>query len=83
METNAKNIIPVNATHPGSVLKCELQERGIKQKDFARAIGMAAPNLSELIKGKRHVTEAIAIKLEEAPRKGSSQNRSKGGSQDR
>jgi len=66
MVTNAKNIIPVNATHPGSVLKYELQERGIKQKDFARVIGMAAPNLSELIKGKRHVTEAIAIKLEEA-----------------
>jgi len=27
---------------------------------------MPAPNLSELIKGKRHITEAIAIKLEEA-----------------
>lgn len=66
MATNAKDIIPAHATHPGSVLKSELQARGIKQKDFAKAIGMPAPNLSELIKGKRHMTEAIAIRLEEA-----------------
>lgn len=66
MATNAKDIIPAYATHPGSILKRELQARGIKQKDFAQAIGMPAPNLSELIKGKRHITEAIAIKLEKA-----------------
>ncbi|MDE6369047.1 MAG: HigA family addiction module antidote protein [Muribaculaceae bacterium] len=66
MATNAKSIVPAVATHPGSVLKKELKARGIKQKDFAKAIGMPAPNLSELIKGKRNVTEAIAIKLEEA-----------------
>lgn len=66
MATNAKPIIPAVATHPGSVLKKELKARGIKQKDFAEAIGMPAPNLSELIKGKRNITETIAIKLEEA-----------------
>lgn len=66
MATNVKSIIPAVATHPGSVLKKELKARGIKQKDFAEAIGMPAPNLSELIKGKRNITEAIAIKLEEA-----------------
>lgn len=65
MATNAKNIIPAIATHPGSVLKRELQARGIKQKDFAKALGMPAPNLSELIKGRRHISEAIAMKLEE------------------
>lgn len=66
MATNVKPIIPATATHPGSVLKKELKARGIKQKDFADVIGMPAPNLSELIKGKRNITEAIAIKLEEA-----------------
>lgn len=65
MATNANNIIPAIATHPGSVLKRELQARGIKQKDFAKALGMPASNLSELIKGKRHVSVAIAMKLEE------------------
>lgn len=62
----AISIIPAVATHPGSVLKKELKARGIKQKDFAKTVGMPAPNLSELIKGKRNITEAIAIKLEEA-----------------
>lgn len=66
MVINAKDIIPAYATHPGSVLKDELHARGIKQKDFAKAIGMSAPNLSALVKGKRHITEAIAIKLEKA-----------------
>lgn len=65
MVTNVSSIIPAVATHPGSVLKKELKARGIKQKDFAEAMGMPAPNLSELIKGKRNITEAIAIKLEE------------------
>ena len=66
MATNAKSIIPAIATHPGNILKKELKARGIKQKDVAATIGMPAPNLSELIKGKRNITEAIAIKLEEA-----------------
>lgn len=65
MATNANTIIPAIATHPGSILKKELKARGIKQKDFAEAIGMRAPNLSKLIKGERNITEAIAIKLEE------------------
>lgn len=66
METNAKHIIAATATHPGSILKKELKARGIKQKDFAATLGMPAPNLSELIKGKRNITETIAMKLEEA-----------------
>lgn len=66
MATNDKKIIPAIATHPGSILKKELKARDIKQKDFAKVIGMPAPNLSELIKGKRNITESIAIKLEEA-----------------
>lgn len=66
MATNANSIIPAAATHPGSILKKELKARSIKQKNFAAAIGMPAPNLSELIQGKRNISESIAIKLEEA-----------------
>lgn len=65
MATSAKHIIPAHATHPGSVLKSELKARGLKQKDFAEAIGLPQSNLSDLIKGIRHITEAIALKLEE------------------
>lgn len=66
MEINAKNIIPIRATHPGSILKSELQARGIKQKDFAEIIGMPTSNLNEIIKGKRNISDATAIKLENA-----------------
>lgn len=53
------------AVHPGTVLGEELKERGFSQKNFAKAIGMPASNLNEIIKGKRNVTAAIAYKLEE------------------
>lgn len=33
----------------------ELRERGIKQKDFAKQIGMQATHLSEFIRGKRNL----------------------------
>ena len=52
--------------HPGDILKEELKERKIKQKDFAAAIGMEATHLSALIHGKRNITPAIASRLQEA-----------------
>ena len=42
----------------------ELQERGIKQKDFAQSIGVQATHLNEFIKGKRNLNEDLAMKLE-------------------
>ena len=54
------------ATHPGEILKEELRERGITQKEFAASIGMRASHLSELINGKRSITIAIADKLQQA-----------------
>lgn len=65
METK-NNLIPHIATHPGSVLREELKERDIKQKDFAAQIGMAPEHLSELICGKRNISKKVALKLEEA-----------------
>ena len=44
----------------------ELLERGIKQKDFARTIGVQPTHLNEFIKGKRNLNEGLAIKLEKA-----------------
>ena len=65
MATNASKIIPAIAVHPGGILKRELQERGMKQKELAKLLNMPASNLSDIMKGKRPITEAIAIKLEE------------------
>ena len=35
METRNENPTPWIATHPGTILKLELEERGISQKEFA------------------------------------------------
>jgi len=59
-------MVPGNATHPGTLLKEELEVRKIKQVAFSKSIGIAANVLSELINGKRNITPAIALKLESA-----------------
>ena len=59
-----KNTLPYKATHPGEILKDELDAREIKQKDFAKEIGMPVTALNELIKGKRSITADTAILLE-------------------
>jgi len=52
--------------HPGEVLKDELEEREIKQKDFAADIGIPVTQLNEIINGKRIVSSELAIILEAA-----------------
>ena len=52
------------AVHPGETLAEELKERGIKQKELAKAIGIQSSHLNELIKGKRSFTTAVAMALE-------------------
>lgn len=64
MATKSNRIVPARAIHPGEILREELQERGVKQKDFAQAIGVQASHLNEFIKGKRNLNEDLAMKLE-------------------
>lgn len=64
MEKRSNNAVPFKATHPGEILREELKERGIKQKDFANAIGVQASHLNEFIKGKRDLNNEFALKLE-------------------
>ncbi len=65
METkNEKKLIPAFAVHPGEILREELKERGIKQKDFSKQIGVQATHLNEVIKGKRNINADLAQKLE-------------------
>lgn len=61
-----KNIVPYKATHPGILIKDELEARpDLKQKDLAKELGVKASFLNEIIKGKRPITAEIAILLEE------------------
>lgn len=50
---------------PGSKLKMELKARKITQRSFADMLGMRPSHLSEVINGKRAVTELLASKFEE------------------
>jgi HTH-type transcriptional regulator/antitoxin HigA len=61
-----QRLVPARAIHPGEVLREELRERGIKQKEFAKAIDFQATHLNEFIHGKRNLTEPLAHKLEQA-----------------
>lgn len=50
--------------HPGEVLADELEARSIKKTQFAAELGMKLSHFSELLHGKRHVSAAMALKLE-------------------
>ena len=64
MATRNESKTPWTATHPGTILRYELEDREISQKDFAVMIGMQKSHLNELIKGKRPITKPIADKIE-------------------
>lgn len=53
------------AVHPGMMVKPELKERGISQKDFAKMLGIQASHLSEVLNGKRALTTDLAMKIED------------------
>ena len=52
------------AVHPGMMIKPELDERGISQKEFAKMLGTQPSHLSEVLNGKRTLTTELAVKIE-------------------
>lgn len=66
METKNENIQVCMAVPAGFTLAQELKSRQISQREFAKTIEMQATHLNEIIKGKRNITPAIALKLENA-----------------
>lgn len=53
-------------THPGDVLKEELEARAISQRHFAECIGVSYTMLNEILNGKRPVTSDFALIVEAA-----------------
>ncbi|MBI4192650.1 MAG: HigA family addiction module antidote protein [Betaproteobacteria bacterium] len=47
--------------HPGEFLKEALEELGLSQAQFARAIGVSAMRISHLVSGTRPVTAELAL----------------------
>ena len=66
MATRNENPVPFMAVHPGMMIKPELEERGISQKEFAKMLGVQASHLSEVLGGKRALTAELAVKIESA-----------------
>ena len=66
MATRNENPAPFMAVHPGMMIKPELEECGISQKDFAKMLGVQASHLSEVLNGKRALTKDLAVKIEGA-----------------
>ena len=53
-------------THPGEVLKEELESRGISQKKFAELVSVPYTQLNEILNGKRSVSTDFALMMEAA-----------------
>ena len=63
---NNNIITPFVATHPGEMIKDELKERNMTQKQLSELTGIKPSVLSETINGKRSISLSVAMALEKA-----------------
>lgn len=62
----ANNLTPFTQTHPGEVLKDELEYRGISQKELSEKIGMPYKAMNDILNERRPLTYDSAILFEAA-----------------
>lgn len=62
----ANNLTPAYATHPGEIIKDELEFRGISQRKLAEDMGIRYTVLNEILNGHRPLTEKTALLFEAA-----------------
>lgn len=62
----ANNVAPFYVTHPGEVLKDEIEYRGISQKALAEHIGMSYKALNDILNERRPVSVETAMLFEAA-----------------
>lgn len=65
-EMLANDMTPAFPTHPGDVLKNEIEYRGISQRQLAEEMGIAYSALNEILNARRPVTEKTALLFEAA-----------------
>ena len=58
---HSKNII---AVQPGATIREQLEDRGMKQKEFAQRMGLSEKHISHLINGHVELTYDVALRLE-------------------
>lgn len=54
-------IEPYTPTHPGEVIKDEIEYRGVSQRALAAQIGISYSQLNEVLNGKRPLNTEIAM----------------------
>lgn len=62
----ANNIISAFPTHPGEILKDEIEYRGISQRQLEDEMGIAYSALNKILNARRPVTEKTALLFEAA-----------------
>ena len=62
----ANNLKPYKPTHPGEVLKDELEYRGISQRGLAKEMGISYSALNEVLNAKRALNPELAMMMEAA-----------------
>ncbi|GAB6011535.1 HigA family addiction module antitoxin [Viscerimonas tarda] len=66
MATIANKLIPLHPTHPGTLIKDEIEYRGITQKNLAAQMGVSYTVLNEILNAKRPVSAEYALLVEAA-----------------
>ena len=64
--SNGKELRTDVLLHPGEVLEMEILSRGLTKSKFAMDIKMYPSHMSDILKGKRNITEEIALRLEKS-----------------
>jgi antitoxin HigA-1 len=65
-DMTANNLTPAFPSHPGSILKDEIEFRGISQCQLAKDMGIAYSALNEILNERRPLTEKTALLFEAA-----------------
>ena len=55
-----------NPSHPGSLIKADIDELGLSVVDAAKALGISRQQLHSVIAGRAGVTPEMAVRLEQA-----------------
>ena len=62
----ANKMEPFEPTHPGEVIKDEIEYRGISQRMLAAQIGVSYTQLNEVLNGKRSLNTELALLISAA-----------------
>lgn len=60
----ANNLTPFEPTHPGEIIKDEIEYRGLSQRKLAAQMGISRGLLNEILNGKRAVSPQYALLFE-------------------